>query len=129
MGGNVTCGTVGTVTVGTAGIGGSVACGTVGMVTAGTAGIGGSVGKVGTAGRAGTEAAGAAAGVVSAKMRAPWHVLPARSIVHAMIMANKLAFEAIDRTCCRRDGLGSCLGSDCKNACWMQKHGSMTVDI
>jgi hypothetical protein len=95
-GGSVACGTVGTVTVGTAGIGGSVACGMVGTVTAGTAGTGGRVGKVGAAGREGTEAAGAAAGVVSAKFRAPWHVWPARS-VHAMIMANKLALEAIAR--------------------------------
>ena len=102
IGGMVTLGTEGT-----AGIGGSVTCGTVsaGTVgiadtvtagTVGTAGIGGSVGMVGTAGRPGTAAAagGAAAGVVSAKWRAAWHVVLARS-VQAMIMAKKLVVEAM----------------------------------
>ncbi|KAJ1287704.1 hypothetical protein BS78_02G031400 [Paspalum vaginatum] len=92
----------GSVTLGTAGIGGRVAAGTVGIagtVTAGivgTAGIGGTAptaGTVGTAGiggraTAGTvgtcglgtagmpgTAAGEAAGVVSARWRAAWHVL------------------------------------------------------
>ncbi|KAE8796671.1 hypothetical protein D1007_28297 [Hordeum vulgare] len=90
IGGRVTCGTV---TAGTVGIAGIVTAGTVG-----TAGIGGRVGMAGTAGRPGTAAAagGEAAGVVSAKWRAPWHVWPPSS-VHAMITANKLklALEAI----------------------------------
>ena len=98
MGGRTTLGTT------TAGMGGSVTCGTVGRVTAGMGGMRVTVsactaGSVGTAGRPGTAlAAGtAAAGVVSARLRAAWQVLPARRRPHTMIMANRLALEAISR--------------------------------
>jgi hypothetical protein len=78
MGGNVvaagTAGIGGTVTAGTFGIGGKVAAGIDGTApaagTVGTVGTGG----FGTAGMPGT-AAGAAAGAVSARRRAAWHVL------------------------------------------------------
>lgn len=92
IGGIVTLGTEGT-----AGIGGSVTCGRVGTVTTGTVGMVGTVtdGIGGTAGRPGTAAVvGAAGGVVLAKLRAPLHVLLERT-AHAMIMAKKLAVEAM----------------------------------
>ena len=94
MGGSTALGTT------TEGMGGSVTCGTVGRVTAGIGGSRvtvsvGTAGRVGTAGMLGTAAAGAAAGVVSAKWRAPWHVCPVSRSVHAMITASKLVFEAI----------------------------------
>ena len=112
MGAIVTCGMVGRVTLGMggrtalgttmAGMGGRVTCGTVGRVTDGMGGIRvtvsvGTAGKVGTAGRPGTAlaAGAAAAGVVSARLRAAWHVLPARRSAHAMNTANLLALEAI----------------------------------
>jgi hypothetical protein len=58
-------------------------------------GTGCTVGKVGTAGRPGTAAAGAAAAaVVSAKWRAAWQVLVARR-AHATTMDRKLAAKAI----------------------------------
>ncbi|KAE8796673.1 hypothetical protein D1007_28300 [Hordeum vulgare] len=112
IGAIVTCGTVGRVTLGMggrtalgttmAGMGGSVTCGTVGRVTDGMGGIRvtvsvGTPGKVGMAGRPGTvlAAGAAAADVVSARLRAAWHVLPARRIAHAMTTANMLAVEAI----------------------------------
>ena len=83
----------GTATLGAAGMGGSVIWGTV---TAGTAGMGGSatcgtgctVGKVGTAGRPGTTAAAAGAAAVSAKWRAAWQLLLARS-AHATTTATR----------------------------------------
>ena len=99
-----TKGNGGSVTLGTtmAGIGAIVTCGTVGRVTDGMGGISvtvsvGTEGKVGTAGRPGTAlaAGAAAAGVVSARLRAAWHVLPARRSAHAMIMANMLPLEAM----------------------------------
>ncbi|KAE8796675.1 hypothetical protein D1007_28302 [Hordeum vulgare] len=113
IGAIVTCGTVGRVTLGMggrtalgttmAGMGGSVTCGTVGTVTDGMGGIRvtvsvGTAGKAGTAGRPGTAlaAGAAAAGVVSTRLRAAWHVLQARRSAHAMIMANMLALEAMD---------------------------------
>ena len=102
--GRVTLGIGGSTALGTmmAGMGGRVTCGTVGRVTDGIGGIRvtvsvGTAGKVGTAGRPGTAlaAGAAAAGVVSARLRAAWHVLPARRSAHAMIMANMLALEAM----------------------------------
>ncbi|CAM0876610.1 unnamed protein product [Alopecurus aequalis] len=98
MGGRTTLGTT------TAGMGGSVTCGTVGRVTAGMGGIRvtvfvGTAVRVGTAGMPGTAlaAGAAAAGVVSARWRAAWQVVPARRSVHAMIMANRLELLVIAR--------------------------------
>jgi hypothetical protein len=125
IGGSTTFGTDGTAgiggsatlgTDGTAGMGGSATWGTAtagttagmgGSVTGGTvaAGICGTVGsKVGTVGKPGTVAAGAAAAaVVSARWRAAWHELLARS-AHAMTTAKKRAAEAIARNCSQQLG-------------------------
>jgi hypothetical protein len=92
IGGRVSLGTTdgmagiggsGTATLGAAGMGGSVICGTV---TAGTAGMGG---------RPGTVAAPAGAAAVSAKWRAAWQMLLARTAHATTTATRKGAAEAI----------------------------------